>query len=286
MKKLLLLPLAVFVCGAEEVPAQALLQLDPQGLYREDLKLTPADWSGFYKTRRKEIMLLVPAPDGGITGFYTVNYDGAVVDHHGKQVNRRGLEIGVLKGTLKGNGVEFNWKETVHGKNPTVVEDVGFMVMKEDRENVYLKQGAVAGALGNFTIGKKLPIEVPSETADLAPWVGEWRVTIWDKSILTLYQSGDGLLGYYTLKGYKSTNWYPTYQALVREKVAMPDRVVNVMCLPVGKKLYFISNNYVEDIIKVGWLELSADGRSFSGQEVEGGKPDGKWKVSFSGTRQ
>jgi len=66
----------------------------------------------------------------------------------------------------------------------------------------------------------------------------------------------------------------------------MPDRVVNVMCLPVGKKLYFISNNYVEDIIKVGWLELSADGRSFSGQQVEGGKPDGKWKVSFSGTRQ
>ncbi len=288
MKRLILALLVMFVAMSGELSAQAFLQLDPQGFFREDLKLTPADWAGFYRTHRKEVMLIAPAPDGGITGFYTVNYyKGAVVNYKGRQVSRRGMEIGMLKGTLRGNGVDFSWKETVHGKKGASEEgDVGFMTMKEDREDVYLKQGAKKGALGNFTVGKKKAIEVPSDTANPALWVGAWRVDVWDESDLTLIQSGDGLVGFYTLKGYKKTNWYPTYTGLTKEKIEMPDRIVNMLCLPVGKKLYYISNNFVEDDIRVGVLELSPDGTSFSGQEGDGGKPGGTWKASFTGFRK
>jgi hypothetical protein len=288
MKKLFIVLLGLVITGAVELYAQPFLQLDPQGLYREDLKLTPADWAGFYRTHRKEVMLIAPAPDGGILGFYTINYyKGAVVNYKGKQVNRRGLEIGVLKGTLRGNGVDFVWKEIIHGKKGSTEEtDVGFMIMKEDREDVYLKQGTKIGGLGNFTVGKKLPIEVTSETPDLAPWVGEWRVDVWDESELTLILSGDGLVGFYTLKGYKKTDWLPTYSGIRVTKTNMPDRIVNMLCLPVGKKLYYISNNYVEDIIRAGWLELSEDGKSFSAQEVDGRKPAGKWIRSFTGIKQ
>jgi hypothetical protein len=287
MKRLVLVLLALSVAGAADLWAQPFLQLDPQGLYREDLKLTPADWSGFYRTHRKEVMLIAPVPDGGIVGFYTINYfKGAVVNYKGKQVSRRGMEIGVLKGTLRGNGVDFTWKEIVHGsKGSTEESDVGFMIMKQEKEDVYLKQGAVQGALGNFTAAKKMAIEATSEAADPTVWAGIWRVDVWDNSELTLIQSGDGLVGYYTLKGYKKSNWIPTYSGLSGEKITMPDRIVNMLCLPVGKKLYYISNNYVEDDIRVGVLELSEDGKSFTGREGSGEKPGGEWKMSIKGVR-
>jgi hypothetical protein len=288
MKGFSIILIAFLTAGVLDLSAQAFLQLDPQGFYREDLKLTPTDWAGFYRTHRKEILLIAPTPDGGITGFYTVNYyKGAVVNYEGRQVSRRGMEIGVFKGTLRGNGVDFAWKEIIHGKNGQSEEsDVGFMTMKEDKEDVYLKQGTKRGDLGNFTVGKKRPIEVTSGESDSKLWIGTWRVNVWDESDLTLLQSGDGLVGFYTLKGYKKTSWYPTYTGITREKISMPDRIVNMLCLPVGKKLYYISNNFVEDDIRVGVLDLSEDGKSFSGREGSGEKPGDQWKTSFTGFRR
>jgi len=250
--------------------AQPFFQLEPDGLYKEDLILKPADWAGFYRTYRKELMIIVPSKDSGIVGLYTINYSN-------------GLLLGTLSGKLKGNGVTFTWTETMIGENSSE-SGSGFMVMKENKKDVYIKQGDVK-MVGNYTAGKKKEIEITSDNVPPEIWLGEWKLDIADNSILTLEPFNEGLMGLYTLKGYKSTTVETSWTTTTFRTTKMPDRTVLILGFPVGKSYYYLTNNYIENDIKTGVITLSRDQKSFSGQEVRSDQLGVKWKNGFSGKR-
>lgn len=270
MKKVVLLMFALLLGAGNWCIAQPFFQLEPKSMYKEDLKLTPADWAGFYKTYRKELMIIVPASDSSITGIYTYNYSN-------------GLLVGTLKGTLKGNGVEFEWNEALIGSNEAPESGNGFMIMKENRKDVYLKHGT-EHTTGNYTAGKKKEIEIDGKLNN-EPWLGKWSVSIYEQSTMTAERYDDALIGYYTLQGYKSTDVFNGWNKTTITTHTMPDRTVLMLGFGIGNKLYYLSNNYVEDDIKTGVITMSDDQKSFTGQEVRSDQLGVKWKNGFTGKR-
>jgi hypothetical protein len=301
MKKLISV-FALVVTITSSLVAQSVLKLDPDGLYKADKKLTPEDWSGFYiSSNNKDILMIIPDGAGGIIGLYTNDYYGKwikregftgdirIMDKHGKMTNKSGVLVGELKGKLDGNGVHFLWKETVIGEF-SEEQDSGFMVMKDNKEDVFAKVGGenmngvhVFGLKNTliYSMVKKRPIDLEKNTASKDKWLGDWNLDVSSKSILKLEDFGNGLWGYYTLKGYKST--YQTMTTIVRETI--PDQTVLMLCFTVGNKLYYLSNNYAKSIISTGVIELSPDTQSFTGQEVRWDTFGVKWKQGFAGKR-
>lgn len=282
--------------------AQSVLKLDPEDLYKADKKLIPEDWSGFYiSSNNKDILMIIPDGDGGIVGLYTNDYYGKwikregftgdirIMDKHGNMVNKSGVLVGELKGKLNGNGVRFLWKETTIGEF-SEEQDSGFMVMKDNKEDVFAKVGGetmngvhVFGLKNTlvYSMVKKRSIDFEKNDASIDQWLGDWKLDVSSGSLLKLEEFEGGLWGYYTLKGYKSS--YQTMTTIVRETI--PDQTVLMLCFPVGSKLYYLSNNYAKSIISTGVIELSPDMQSFTGQEVRWDTFGVKWKQGFSGSR-
>jgi len=301
MKKLMtLFMLVAIMTGVGR--AQSILKLDPDQLYKADKKLTPEDWSGFYiSSNNMDIMMIIPDGNGGIKGFYTNDYYGKWVERegftrqqrifnkHGKMTERNGMLIGELTGKLCGNGVRFLFKETVL-QDDTYDQDSGFMVMKDNKEDVFAKVGGdnlngihVFGLKNTllYSMVKKRPIETEPASVEPEKWLGEWSLNLAAESKMKLEVFGEGIRGFYTLKGYKSS--YMTSTSWVREKI--PPQLVMTLCFQVGNKLYYLSNNYVKSIINTGVIEISSDRSSFQGQEVRWDTIGVKWKQGFSGKR-
>jgi len=162
--------------------------------------------------------------------------------------------------------------------------------MKDNKEDVFAKVGGdnmngihVFGLKNTllYSMVKKRPLDMEPNTVTNEKWLGEWSLNLAADSKMKLEEFGNGLRGFYTLKGYKSS--YMTSTSWVREKV--PPQLVLVLCFPVGNKLYYLSNNYVKSIINTGMIELSPDMQSFTGQEVRWDTFGVKWKQGFSGKR-
>ena len=282
--------------------AQSILKLDPDQLYKADRQFTPEDWSGFYiSSNNKDIMMIIPDGNGGIKGFYTNDYYGKwveregfsnqirIFDKHGKMTERKGMLMGELIGKITGNGVRFLFRETVTYDN-TFDQDSGFMVMKDNKEDVFAKVGGdnlngihVFGLKNTllYSMVKKRPLEMEPNTLPDDKWLGEWKMNLSAESSLKLEPFGEGMRGFYTLKGYREH--YSTVSSIVWEKV--PPQLVMVLGFPVGNKFFYLSNNYVLKKIYTGVIEMSPDMNSFKGQEVRWDVFGVKWKSAFGGKR-
>jgi hypothetical protein len=302
MKKIFfLMVLVVMTTGL--LLAQSQLKLDPEQMHKTDKLFSPNDWAGFYQTSlNKEILFFVPGNEGEIKGFYTNIYCGKWVERegftgsirifnkYGKMVNKDGVLVGQINGKLDGNGVNFTWDEIVIGQYENE-KGPGFMVMKDNKEDVFAKvgtdslQGVHVFGLKNtalYSLVKKRPIEIEPRTNNLpiSAWTGRWKLGTSDSLILNEY--GTGVMGYYTLKGYKSSN----ISAGVWYRVTVPDRYVVVMGYPVANKLYCLTTNYTDRVIYTVVFELSSDGKAMTAQESRWDMFGAKWKGSFTAKRE
>jgi hypothetical protein len=300
-KTFLLIVLVVMTTG--QLLAQSPLKLDPEQLYKADKQFTVNDWAGFYQTSlNKEILFFVPGNEGEVKGFYTNIYCGKwveregftgdirIFDKHGKMVNKDGVLVGQINGKLDGNGINFTWDEIVIGQYENETGP-GFMVMRDNKEDIFAKigldsmKGVHVFGLKNtalYSMVKKRAIEIEPGTINLplSAWIGRYKLGTTDS--LILHEYGTGVMGFYTLKGYKSSMissgvWY-------RETV--PDRYVVVMGYPVGNKLYCLTTNYTDRVIYTVIFELSSDGKSITAQEAKWDMFGAKWKGSFTAKRE
>lgn len=239
--------------------AQPIAQLDPENFYKEDALFVPSDWLGFYKTfPEKYFMVIVPAGDS-IVGYYTNIYEN-------------GILVGIFKGGLKGNGVHFKWTETfMRGKKGNTMESgFGFMVMKENRNDVYCRHGDVIGH-GCYTAGRKDFMEEYIERSEnpetFTGWTGLWKLSYkWSNPILDLNDYVDGYIGYYTLKGYTTSSQSGTFNTGININTThMPDRTVMILGIPYDRKLYFLQNNWTESTVSFGVITIAEDKNSFNG---------------------
>lgn len=253
MKKFFLTISSVgFLFIAGHTIAQPFLQLDPMPMYKEDVKIGGADWAGFYRTYDKGVMLIIPNTGQNIQGFYVSQYGGT---------------IRYFKGERKGNAINYSYTETWLGDGKDKASESsgkGVMVMKDDgdKENIYCKDGDGGPAVGNFTAGKKLGVELTDGAkTDETKWDDPWKGG--EKKIKNQFKLEKGTesytyIGYYTLEGYKSSDvdryfsgggWTTSFKT-----TKMPDRTVLVLGIAYGKKLYFLSDNRTESDIRVGIL--------------------------------
>lgn len=258
MRRIILL-LSISAMLFSNALAQPIAQLDPQTFFKEDAVLTPTDWMGFYKTfPDKYFMVIVPAGDS-IVGYYTNIY-------------QNGILVGIFKGGLKGNGVHFKWTETfMRGKKGNTMESgFGFMVMKENRNDVYCRHGEIIGH-GCYTAGRKdfmeEYIERPAHPVTYTGWTGLWKLNFkWSNPILDLNEYVDGYVGYYTLKGYTTSSQSGTFNTGININTThMPDRTVMILGIPYDQKLYFLQNNWTESTVSFGVMTIGEDNNSFSG---------------------
>ncbi len=253
MKKLLfVMSIGIFLLITRQLTAQPFLQLDPKPMFKEDAKIGGADWAGFYRTYDKGIMLIIPNTGNNIQGINVSQYGGT---------------IRFFKGERVGNGINYTYDEFWLGDEtdkPSETKGTGFMVMKDDgdKESVYCKDGDGGPAVGNFTAGKKLGLELSdgAKTPEII-WEGAWKGG--DKKLKDVFKVEKGgepytYIGFYTLEGYKSSDvqryfsgggWTTSFKT-----TKMPDRTVMVLAIAYGEKLYFISNNRTESEVKAGIL--------------------------------
>lgn len=303
MKKLFFI-LVLVVITTGQLLGQSQLKLDPEQLYKTDKQFTSDDWIGFYQTSlNKEILFLVPGNEGEVKGFYTNIYCGKwveregftgsirIFDKHGKMVTKDGVLVGQINGKIDGNGINYDWDEIVIGSDFESEQGSGFMVMRDNKEDVFAKVGLdsmkgihVFGLKNTalYSMVKKRSIETEPgvKTLPLSAWTGKYKLS--DADSLVLYEFGTGVMGYYTLKGYKSSfisaggSWYRT---------TVPDRQVVVMGYPFGNKLYCLTTNYTDRVIYTVIFEQSSDGKSITAQEARWDTFGAKWKGSFTVTR-
>jgi hypothetical protein len=275
-KVLTIIPFMILLCM--NLQAQAFLQLLPRTFYKEDCKLTNADWAGFYRTSvydemGQSIMLLLPFGDT-LVGFCA---------------SEDSRWIRLLEGTKKGNSIDYKyWIIDTKGKKDTKAGH-GTMVMKDDpeRNDVYCKHGDAKGLgeqKGCFTAGKKLAIEYKSPTgSSLEDWMTMFRIN--DKPptdkkskkaiFSNMRYSDKGVYGDYAFEySYSvSDSRAVGISGLTRtttKKYTFPKSKVQIMGLPYGDTFAYILVHGDGSEVGAGYLTMKPDKLSYDQEEVWG----------------
>jgi hypothetical protein len=269
MKKIALMTIILFAAFLTNLTAQPFLQLDPNGLYKENVNMTNADWAGFYYTSQydkigESIMLLLPSGDS-IVGYCA---------------SKNAQYIRFIKGKIQGNGIKYTYEEIdLTSKKKDSETGSGFMVMKDDnkKENVYCKHGDSKGmkaAEGCYTAGKKKNIElIKGDLTSTINWANEWKMDAkYDNAVFNLEKIGAGYIGFYSLKNYKTSETKYGYYTNVTTTRTFPKSTVMVLGLPCGDQLYYISIHKDGDKVYAGVLTMAADQNSFTGLFVDNGE--------------